>query len=168
MRPDQDFVLEKFYREYFHAVEIHAYRYIGNWDDAHVATQEAFHIACEKIDDFMIQPNKVGWLKNVVKNVCRNMYRAKKKQLSLFISIEDLDRSQEPATFDHVERDPLEDYKELISESEFLLLRKIIIEGVSYAQVANELGISMWACRKRVERALSIIRKKHIEMSNKA
>lgn len=162
MRPDQDYVLEKFYREHFHEVEIHAYRFIGNWDDAHVAAQEAFHIACEKIDDFMVHPNRIGWLKNVVKNVCRNMYKAKRRQLSLFISIEDLDRAQEPSTFDHTAGDSLDDYKGIITDDEILLLRKIIIEGVSYVDAAQELKISMWACRKRVERTLLKIRKSNL------
>ena len=81
MRPDQDSVLESLYRAHFHEIEIHAFRYLGKWDDAHVAAQETFHIACEKIDDLMKQPNRIAWLKNIAKNVCRNMYRARKKQL---------------------------------------------------------------------------------------
>ena len=47
MRPDQDSVLESLYRAHFREIEIHAFRYLGKWDDAHVAAQETFHIACE-------------------------------------------------------------------------------------------------------------------------
>ena len=55
--------------------------------------------------------------------------------------------------------DPLDTYKGTISDSEIALLRKIILEGMSYLDAANELVIGMWACRKRVERALNKIRK---------
>ena len=138
MRPDQDSVLESLYRAHFREIEIHAFRYLGKWDDAHVAAQETFHIACEKIDDLMKQPNRIAWLKNIAKNVCRNMYRARK-----------------------------DTYKGTISDSEIMLLRKIILEGMSYLDAANELGIGMWACRKRVERALNKIRKSKNCVNNK-
>lgn len=166
MRPDQDSVLESLYRTHFHEIEIHAFRYLGKWDDAHVAAQETFHIACEKIDDLMKQPNRIAWLKNIAKNVCRNMYRARKKQLSLFVSLDSLEGIHEPGQSDDV-FDPLDTYKGTISDSEIMLLRKIILEGMSYLDAANELGIGMWACRKRVERALNKIRKSKNCVNNK-
>ena len=50
MKPEQEATLERLYRTHFHALEVHAYRFLRNWDDAHVAAQETFHIACEKAD----------------------------------------------------------------------------------------------------------------------
>lgn len=101
MMENQDKFLEELYRSYFHILEIHAYHFLGNWDDAHVAAQEAFHIACEKIDALMKSENQIGWLKNTVKNVCRHMIRDKQRQRLLLISLEELtdkDLPHEPHT----------------------------------------------------------------------
>ena len=56
--------------------------------------------------------------------------------------------------------DGLELFSGLISEEELTLLQKIIVDGTSYADAAGELGISIWACRKRVQRAIDKLHKR--------
>ena len=77
----------------------------------------------------------------------------------MFVSLDSLEGIHEPGQSDDI-FDPLDAYKGIISDSEIDLLRMIILEGMSYLEAANELGIGMWACRKRVERALEKIRKR--------
>ena len=103
MKPDQDAILETLYLAHFRELEIHAYRFLGNWDDAHVAAQEAFHIACEKIDVLMKSENRIGWMKNAVKNVCRHMMRDRQRQKVLFSSLEDLTEAEMPYVTDETE-----------------------------------------------------------------
>lgn len=164
MRPDQDTTLEKLYRSYFHTLEIHAYRFLGNWDDAHVAAQEAFHIACEKIDALLESENQIGWLKNTVKNVCRHMIRDKQRQRLLLISLEELTDKDLPHvshTLDDEVEQPTDLFKGDLPPRDLELLQKIIVDGISYAEVAKELDCNIWTCRKRVQRAIDKLRKKY-------
>ena len=161
MRTDQDAILEKLYRSYFHALEIHAYRYLGNWDDAHVAAQEAFHIACEKIDALMKSENQIGWLKNTVRNVCRHMIRDRQRQKLLFLSLDELTDADLPPATEEDAGQPTDVLEGMLSQSELELLRKIIVEGESYAEAARELDCNIWTCRKRVQRAISKLNKRY-------
>lgn len=161
MRTDQEAILEKLYRSYFHALEIHAYRYLGNWNDAHVAAQEAFHIACEKIDALMKSENQIGWLKNTVRNVCRHMIRDRQRQKLLFLSLDELTDADLPPATEEDAGQPTDVLEGMLSQSELELLRKIIVEGESYAEAARELDCNIWTCRKRVQRAISKLNKRY-------
>lgn len=159
MKPDQDAILETLYLAHFHELEIHAYRFLGNWDDAHVAAQEAFHIACEKIDVLMKSENRIGWMKNAVKNVCRHMMRDRQRQKVLFSSLEDLTEAEMPYVTDETESQASDLFAGLLSEKELELLQKIIVEEVPYAEVAKKMNCSIWACRKQVQRAIDKLHK---------
>lgn len=158
MKPEQDQLLEQLYRTYFHTLQVHAYRFLGNWYDAHVAAQETFHIACDKIETVMSHPNPVGWLKNVTKNVSRNMIRARQRQLLLFSSLEELLSSEVLFTCDERSDDPTEMFEEFLTEEDRYLLKRIMLDGISYADAGTEVGLNMWACRKRVQRATEKLR----------
>ena len=162
MRPEQDIFLEQLYREHFCELEVHAYGYLGKWDLAHIAAQDAFHTACIRIEVVMASPNPVGWMKNTVKNICRNMIRSQNRQLKLFLSLEELPPNAEPASPGAIHAtDQLQEIIEDLSPQEYNLLKEIVIDGVSYLDMAEKLGISMWACRKRVERIIKKIRRKN-------
>ena len=66
-------------------------------------------------------------------------------------------RSAEPVQ----EADKLQEIIEDLSPQEYTLLKEIVIDGVSYLDMAEKLEISMWACRKRVERIIKKIRRKN-------
>lgn len=50
----------------------------------------------------------------------------------------------------------LKEIQRVLSEEEYALLRQITLEKRPYKNVAEELGITVWTCQKRIER----IRKK--------
>ena len=91
------------------------------------------------------------------------MLRAQKRQLLLFTSLEAMSEADLPSLNDPLNHPPGEFLMGLISDDEFTLLKKIVLDGVSYAEAAKELDISMWACRKRVQRTLEKIREKYRE-----
>ena len=163
MKPEEDAVLEMLYRKYFAVLEVHALRFLGNKNDAHIAAQEAFHIACEKVDVLMKHPNQIGWLKEVTKHVCQNMLRVQQFRFSFYTSLNELAGGQEPSTSDQLEEEDLGIFEEFLSKDEQFLLRRIILDGASYEEVAEELQISMWACRKREQRILIKFKKKYKE-----
>lgn len=159
MKPEQDAILESLYSSYFHTLEIHAYRFLGNWDDSHVAAQEAFHIACEKIDVLMKSENQIGWLKNTVKNVCRHMIRDRQRQKVLFSSLEDVTEADLPSVTDELDTSPMDILEGALSKSELELLKRIIVDDIPYTEVAKELNCNIWTCRKRVQRAIDKLHK---------
>lgn len=157
MRPDQEDLIEKVYREYFNELEIYAYALLRDRSNAQVAVQEAFHTACKKIDDFTNSPNQIGWLKLVVKNIARNMMKRKNREKRLVMPLADL--LDEPGASGPHDFEFWEHCKALLSPEEFDLIKSIIIDNVSYIQKAEELNITMWACYKRVDRALQKLRR---------
>ena len=163
MNADQDLILEKLYRSYFRLLVVHAYRTLGNWDDANFAAQEAFHVACEKIDQLADSENQIGWLKNTVKNVCYRMIRERNRQALLFSSLDELTDAEMPAAPDDTDAQSMDTLEELVSKDEIELLKKIILDGIPYSQAAAELGCNVWACRKRVQRSIDKIRQKYRE-----
>ena len=50
-------------------------------------------------------------------------------------------------------------YSDLIANEDFELIRKIVIDRYSMLEAAKELGISVEACKKRVQRAKQKLRK---------
>lgn len=163
MKADQDLILEKLYRSYFRLLVVHAYRILGNWDDANFAAQEAFHVACEKVEQLAISENQIGWLKNTVKNVCYRMIRERNRQALLFMSLEDLSEAELPVASNDTDTQSTEILEELVSKDEIRLLKKIILDGIPYSEVAQELGCNVWTCRKRVQRSIDKIRQKYRE-----
>lgn len=163
MKPEQDAILEKLYRSYFRLLVAHAYRFLGNWDDANFAAQEAFRIACEKIGQLADSENQIGWLKNTVRNVCHRMLRERNRQALLFSALDDLTDAEMPATSDNIDTQSMDILEELVSKDEIELLKKIILDGIPYSQVAAERGCNVWTCRKRVQRSIDKIRQKYRE-----
>lgn len=42
--------------------------------------------------------------------------------------------------------------RENLTEEEWVLLRRITLEKASYKTVAEELGLTVWTCQKRIQR----------------
>ena len=158
MRPDQDVFLETLFREHFYEFEIYAYALLLDRGDAQVAVQDAFHVACLKIDDVMNSPNPTGWMKVTIKNIARNMKKRKTRELQLIISMDAFPFEIADVTGNDG-TELLEHCKTLISDEEFALMKGIVLEGFSYQEMAERSEISMWNCYKRVQRALLKLRR---------
>lgn len=165
MRPEQDVFLERLFREHFNELELYAYRYLKTKNDAQIAVQDAFHTACTKIDDVMSSPNPIGWMKLTIKNIARNMLKTKNRQMRLFVSLEEFAGNLSEASLNVDDTPDIVDCcLKAVTKEEFTLFRRIALEGITYVEAAEELGISMWACRKRVQRTTEKLRKALKEM----
>ena len=158
--PEQELFFESFYRKHFEELTIYAFYYTRDWTMARYAAQDAFHVAVDKIDTFSSSPNPMGWMKKTVEYTAKNMMRAKKRQLQWLVSLEDL--WDGPGAYDHyeVEDEQVNQCERILSPEEFRLLKRIALDKIPYVEVAEELGISMWACRKRVQRIEEKLRDK--------
>ena len=148
--------VEKLYKEMYPALHVYALRILGDDTLAEEAVQDAFCIACAKRDQFLSSPNPQGWIMLTLKHVMQNMLRAQA-------------RLQRQLPLDEGEGLPIE-IPELVnvdllfgdvSDSEdFQLLKRIALEQCTIPELAQELGISVEACKKRVQRARKRLQKK--------
>ena len=125
---------------------------------AEEAVQDTFRIVCQKPEAMISSPNPEGWimntLKNVLKNTIRNQNISRRILLDYFASnINDI-----TVTNDRVGLEIL--YEDVADLEEFKMVKAMALEGKSYLEMSQDLGISMAACRKRMQRARETLRKK--------
>lgn len=125
---------------------------------AEEAVQDTFRIVCQKPEAMINSPNPEGWimntLKNVLKNTIRNQNISRRILLDYFASnINDI-----TVTNDRVGLEIL--YEDVADLEEFKMVKAMALEGKSYLEMSQDFGISMAACRKRMQRARETLRKK--------
>lgn len=142
-----------------------ALRMTGNSEDAADMTQEAFIKAYNSLQAFRGDSKFSVWLYRIVSNVCLDFLRSKNRRPTVSLSVEDddgedtqldvADESQSPEllldrklTRESVRRglDSLPpDYRQI------LLLREI--QGLSYDEIAQALGLEVGTVKSRIFRA---------------
>ncbi len=127
--------------------------------------QDTFHDAWSKFGELINHENIGGWLMQTLKNKMRNYARAKRRETSL--RVDHGDRSEDIAAPDDfinalIASDALSAIYRLVydnfKEDDITLFRRIFIENASHAEVAAELGITVWTSQKRLERIRKRIR----------
>ena len=118
---------------------------------AEEAVQETFRIACAKYVQLMESPNRQGWLTNTLKHVISNTRRSQTKFNTLFMIITTEAQMSPEKAEDNVD---LAMYcTTVLGKENFWLVKQIIIEKKTMLEASNEIGISVNACKKRIQRA---------------
>lgn len=125
---------------------------------AEEAVQDTFAIACQKPESLCRSPNPEGWLVITLKNVISNTLRSQNAAKRILIDYIAANSSELTTSNDLVGLEIL--YDNIKDLEEFGLLKERVLEGKSYLQLANERGISVASCRKRMQRAKELLRKK--------
>ena len=166
MTPEQDQRIQELFDRYFRQLTIYADALLHDYSRAEDIVQDAFHEAVRQIDTVMTHPNPGGWLKQVVKNKLNDSERSRRRYIKRIFSIDSdlpLERPSSDPPLEELlqpEQDnPLEKIRQMLSEEEWYLLRRLTLDKASHLAVAQELHITVWACQKRLER----IRKKLFE-----
>lgn len=147
-----------YYSKYFNKLKIFAHSFLGDWDRAEEATQDTFHIAWVKIDDFMASENPTGWLINTLKFTLKNIQRRDYHQTKLFVSLNELgDISAADIPESNIDGEGI--CKSVLSEEEYYMLQRAVLDKVTYKELSKELGIKLWACQKRMQRIYQKLRK---------
>ena len=120
--------------------------------------QQAFEIACRKIEDFQSSPNPEGWMFNAVRFVVFNMASRQRTERRVIAPVDEYrpDLFAAPA-------DPLPlrvHFGELVDSPQFRIVYEMEIVGRTLEEIAIDLGISEAACKKRAERARKHLQKK--------
>ncbi|CAH0122365.1 MULTISPECIES: RNA polymerase sigma factor [unclassified Paenibacillus] len=157
LNDNQRRAIRALYMEMYYLLSAYAQNVLSDRSLAEEAVQETFRIACAKADKFLFSPNPKGWLLNTLKNVISNKVRSQASLKSIVFSSLDLDENNIPGDTDVPNVDFL--YSDLANNEDYKLLKKIVVDKYSMLEAAQEVGISVEACKKRVQRAKKKLRK---------
>lgn len=125
---------------------------------AEEAVQEAFRIACQKPEALFTSENPKGWLLNTLKYVIRNLQRRMARDSRLVAAA--MAEKSIPKAADVESLDLTLLYGDLSRTEEFRLIKEFSVDGKSVLELAEDRGISLDACKKRMQRARQKLKEK--------
>ena len=151
-------MIEELYLEMFDKLKAYARSVLESDALAEEAVQETFRIACQKPESVYNCPNPQGWifiaLKNTIRNIQSNRATAK-RILEMYLLVE---AGQTAFSDDRLSVEVT--YENVADTEEFQLLKELAIEGKSHEEMAKARGITVSACKKRVQRAKEKLQQK--------
>lgn len=158
MNPAQNQKIEELYLEMFEKMKVYACCSLDNEALAEEAVQETFRIACQKPEQLCESVNPKGWLIQTLKyticNIKSNQATARK-----FLD-KYLKQHFQDASFSEDGVDLHILYENVADTEEFKLLVEMAIEGRSHLEMAECRGISVDACKKRMQRAKETLQRR--------
>ena len=150
--------IEALYFELFDRLMAYASSVLCSPSLAEEAVQETFRIACQKPQDVCDSPNPQGWIFNTLKfTICniRNNQASAKHLLERYLltQLNEITISEDRISIDVL-------YENVADSEEFQLLKELAVEQLSHEEMADKRGISVSACKKRVQRAKEKLQKK--------
>ena len=143
----------------YYKLTAYAQSALNNRLQAEEAVQDTFRIACAKPDALLSSKNPRDWLFETLKNVIKNILRSRARLNNLLISIDiDIYVEDTNSTYAHEKNIDLM-YLNIAEKEDYKLLKKIAFEKCTMLEAAQELGIFVEACKKRVQRARKKIAK---------
>lgn len=149
--------IEQLYYEMYDRLKVYARSSLNNEDAAEEAVQETFRIACQKPDSVCNSPNPKGWIFNTLKNTIRNIRSSQASAKNLIETYQLLYSHELEHAEDHPSLELL--YGNTKNSEDLTLLIEMAIEGRTHAEMAAKRGISINACKKRVQRAKENLQK---------
>lgn len=158
MTAEQDRLFTAIYLDRRKSLLEYAESNLHNHALAEEAVQQAFEIACRKIEDFQSSPNPKGWIFNTVRFVVCNVASRQRTERRVIAPVDEYRPDLVAAPADPL---PLRvHFGELVDSPQFRIVYEMEIMGRTLAEIAIDLGISEAACKKRAERARKYLQKK--------
>ena len=158
MNPEYSEIIERLYMEMYDKIIIYARCSFEEESLAEEAVQETFQIACQKPDKLCESQNPRGWLVNTLKYTILNMKRSRESARQLLSNY--LITQTECIAFSEDKLSLQLMYEDVSQTEEFKLIKEMAIDGRSHLEMANARGITVSACKKRVQRAKETLREK--------
>lgn len=150
--------IQELYYEMYDPMLSYACSNLPSEELAEEAVQETFRIACQKPEQVCQSLNPQGWLVQTLKFVIRNMIVSQDTTIRLIERYTQNKGDDLVSTTDNLALRTL--YGNIVDTEEFKLLVEMAIEGRSHLEMAQKRGISVDACKKRVQRAKEFLRQK--------
>ena len=158
MSPEYSERIEQLYLEMYDMLLTYARCSFEEESLAEEAVQETFQIACLKPDKLCESVNPKGWLVNTLKFTICNMKRSREHARQILSSY--LISQNESVAFSEDRLCLQVMYEDVSHTDEFMLIKEMAIDGKSHLEMANARGISVDACKKRVQRAKETLKRK--------
>lgn len=158
MNAEQKRIIEALYLELYDKLMVYARLSLDSEPLAEEAVQEAFHIACQKPESVCGSVNPQGWMVNTLKNTIRNMKKSRATARRIVETYMMTQLREVSVTEDRIHLNVL--YENVADTEEFRLLSEMAVEGRSHEEMARSRGITVSACKKRVQRAKETLQRK--------
>ena len=155
--PDEE-QITTLYREMYGRMVAYASSVLGERNLAEEAVQDTFCIFCLKAEDILGHENLQGWLMRTLQNVMRNMQRHRAVMNRLIMRSLQAEQLEELLVYDQEDVDLL--YGDLAAQADFQLLKRVVLDGCTMLEAAEEYGITVEACKKRIQRIRAHLKKK--------
>jgi len=161
-------------RKYQSAVYALCYHLAGNFADAQDLAQEAFVLAYLDLDQLREPAKFAGWLNKLTRNVCRMWLRQKSDE---FVSLEDASEvdfidQKTPSPLEEIER---EETRQLVgkaikglSERNRLAVTLFYMDGLSYRDIGDFLGIPVSTVKSRLYEARKQLKEEFFKVVKKS
>lgn len=148
----QEHFFDTLYLEMYDMLLIYAERALDNQHAlAEEAVQDTFKICWIKIDEVIASENPKGWLLETLKNIIRNIRRSQARFANLLLALNKTVSLAEQTVEDETELDIT--YGDLKDNPDYQLLKEFVLEHRSIKEMAQKRGITVDACKKRIQRA---------------
>lgn len=158
MNPEYGEQIEQLYLEMYDMLLSYARCSFEEKSLAEEAVQETFQIACQKPDQLCGSVNPKGWLVNTLKFTIRNMKRSREHARQILSTY--LIAQNEHVAYSEDDLPLRLMYEDVANSEEFKLIKEMAIDGKSHLEMAKARGISVNACKKRVQRAKETLRRR--------
>lgn len=148
----QSELLASYYDQFYKKLFYYAKASFRDSALAEEAVQETFHRACEKMGAFLSSQDPEGWLYRALKYVMQEMKNERKQIARLLIAISTLKSSDERVSFEGDRAVVNIHYAGLLKPKDFALLCRVSIDNYSMLEAAEEFGLTLENCKKRVQR----------------
>lgn len=158
MKTEEKALIERLYFELYEPLVSYANSILRNRYRAEELTHEVFVCAVCRPDELLNSPNPKGWLYRTMRNMLQNNSKATARQLKLMADYLSVNGVENTAFID-LPSLKLQ-YGTLAETAEFNLIYDMAVLSKTHEEMARERGISINACKKRVERAKKSLRQK--------
>lgn len=152
-----DFI-DRLYRKKYDLLFKYAKYVFHDSSAAEEAVQETFIVACIHHEKLQASLNPDGWIVNTHKLVCKNIQKSRNRDIGKMLSLTN-ENALKPFAYTEPSFENKFDLEDYVSPEDVFILRKLILEGYSHKDLAQELNISVDACKKRLQRAKEKFRK---------
>jgi RNA polymerase sigma factor (sigma-70 family) len=145
-------IVESLFRSEYPKLLSYAQKRLGRAEPAQDLVQDTFHEALKLRKKLNSHPNPQGWLMQTLKYKVLTYENELARSAKLFAGSEALGELAAESDI----TDLMLTVEQTLTVQEFRLFRRIVLQGDSYLEVAQDMGITLWTCRQRLCR----IRKK--------
>ena len=143
------------------------YQWTRNFADAQDLTQEAFLQAYRKLDQLKDPARFAGWLRGIATNICHMWNRKQERNRASFdlLAHDDIINQQDPAPQQQEileakeQRRAIVDVLDLLSDTARLAARLFYVDGLTYQEMSDVLGVPITTVESRLHRARNQLKK---------